>query len=43
MEPYIDEVQIFEEEDRVKPIHPVYVIPQGHVQDIKRYFAAKAK
>jgi protein farnesyltransferase subunit beta len=40
-EPYMDEVQIFEEEDRVVPIHPVYVIPQRHVDDIKRYFAGK--
>ncbi|KAB5518818.1 terpenoid cyclases/protein prenyltransferase alpha-alpha toroid [Coniochaeta sp. 2T2.1] len=39
--PYADEVQIFQDDDRVEPIHPVYVIPQKSVSDIKRYFLAK--
>jgi protein farnesyltransferase subunit beta len=39
--PYLDEVQIFEEDDRVVPIHPVYAIPHKSVDDIRRYFSAK--
>ena len=39
--PYADEVQIFQDEDRVEPIHPVYAIPQTSVNDIRRYFSAK--
>ncbi|KAF9876197.1 farnesyltransferase beta subunit ram1 [Colletotrichum karsti] len=33
--------QIFDEEDRVGTIHPVYTIPQESVDDMKAYFAAK--
>jgi protein farnesyltransferase subunit beta len=39
--PYTDEPQIFEENDRVVPIHPVYAIPQKSVDDVKHYFSAK--
>lgn len=38
VEPYMDGVQVFEEEDRLQPIHPVYVIPQRHVENVQRYF-----
>lgn len=34
----MDEVQVFEEEDRLEPVHPVYVIPQRHVENVQRYF-----
>jgi len=39
--PYLDEVQIFGDEDRVGSVHPVYTIPSRRVDDIKAYFAAK--
>jgi protein farnesyltransferase subunit beta len=38
---YLDDVQIFEEEDQVVPIHPVYAIPYQSVADIRRYFSVK--
>lgn len=34
--------QIFDEEDRVATMHPVYVIPQHKVDEIRRYFGEKA-
>jgi len=39
--PYFEEVQIFDDEDRVGTIHPVYTIPERRVDEIKAYFAAK--
>jgi protein farnesyltransferase subunit beta len=37
--PYMEGEQIFDEEDRVCTMHPVYVIPQHKVEEIKSYFA----
>jgi protein farnesyltransferase subunit beta len=37
----VPDYQIFDEEDRVKPIDPVYAIPQEKRNDIMAYFAAK--
>ncbi|KAH6894121.1 terpenoid cyclases/protein prenyltransferase alpha-alpha toroid [Thelonectria olida] len=37
--PYMEGEQIFDEEDRVCTMHPVYVIPQHKVDEIKSYFA----
>lgn len=39
--PYLGEAQIFDEQDRLVPLHPLYAIPLGRVADIKRYFDAK--
>ncbi|KAK4232470.1 protein farnesyltransferase subunit beta [Podospora fimiseda] len=39
--PYLDEEQIFDPKDRVRPIHPVYAIPQQHVRAVKKYFGEK--
>lgn len=39
--PYLDEVQVFDEQDRIVPLHPVYAIPSECVSDIKAYFDAK--
>lgn len=39
--PYLDEVQVFDEQDRLVPLHPVYAIPADCVADIKAYFGAK--
>jgi hypothetical protein len=30
-------VQVFNEEDRVKPLHPVYVIPEGAAENMMEY------
>ncbi|KAJ9151414.1 Protein farnesyltransferase subunit beta [Pleurostoma richardsiae] len=38
---YTEEVQIFDEQDRVNPVHPVYTIPERCVTEMKSYFAAK--
>lgn len=39
--PYLDEVHIYEDNDRVAAIHPVYAIPQRSVDGVKRYFSGK--
>lgn len=39
--PFSEDEQIFDEEDRVRPVHPVYVIPQDTVEAARRYFTAK--
>ncbi|KAK3303427.1 terpenoid cyclases/protein prenyltransferase alpha-alpha toroid [Chaetomium strumarium] len=39
--PYLDGVQIFDNKDRVRPIHPVYAIPQQNVRAMKEYFQQK--
>jgi protein farnesyltransferase subunit beta len=39
--PYLDEVQVCGDDDRVGTIHPVYTIPERRVDEIKAYFAAK--
>ncbi|KAL1857000.1 hypothetical protein VTK73DRAFT_8158 [Phialemonium thermophilum] len=39
--PYRDEPQIFDERDRLLPVHPVYVIPQSSQESIRDYFLAK--
>ncbi|KAK4190845.1 protein farnesyltransferase subunit beta [Podospora australis] len=39
--PYLDGEQIFDAKDRVRPIHPVYAIPQPNVRAIQAYFRAK--
>ncbi len=36
--PYLDGLQVFDNKDRVRPIHPVYAIPQQSVRAIKGYF-----
>lgn len=36
--PYLDGPQIFDNADRVRPIHPVYAIPQQSVRAIREYF-----
>lgn len=39
--PYLDEAQVFDEEGRLEPLHPLYTLPVGRVADIKQYFDAK--
>ncbi|KAI1039378.1 hypothetical protein LB505_002748 [Fusarium chuoi] len=39
--PYMDGEQIFDEEDRVATVHPVYVIPQHKVEAMQSYFSSK--
>lgn len=40
--PYMEGEQIFDEEDRVCTIHPVYVMPQHKVEEVQSYFATKS-
>ena len=41
--PFIDDNdQIFEDSDRVRPIHPAYAIPQKNVNGIRAYFQGKS-
>lgn len=37
--PYLDGLQVFDNKDRVRPIHPVYAIPQPNVRAVQDYFA----
>ncbi|KAL2150785.1 hypothetical protein VTH82DRAFT_7348 [Thermothelomyces myriococcoides] len=39
--PYLDGPQIFDSKDRVRPIHPVYAIPQPCIRAMKDYFDMK--
>lgn len=39
--PYLDEVQVFDDQDRLVPLHPVYAVPAECVADIKAYFGSK--
>ncbi|KAJ4422219.1 CAAX farnesyltransferase (FTase) subunit beta [Gnomoniopsis sp. IMI 355080] len=39
--PDLDGVQVFDEQDRIAPLHPVYAVPAECVADIKAYFGAK--
>ncbi|KAK4200864.1 putative farnesyltransferase subunit beta [Triangularia verruculosa] len=39
--PYLEGEQVFEAGDRVRAVHPVYVIPQAAVRGMKGYFRAK--
>ena len=41
--PYVEDdgVQVFEHGDLVRPIHPVYTIPQEAQQGMREYFLAK--
>ena len=39
--PYLDGVQVYDNQDRVRPIHPVYAIPQRNVRVMKEYFEGK--
>lgn len=39
--PYLDEMQVFDERDRIVPLHPVYAVPVECAADIKAYFDAK--
>ncbi|RCI15829.1 hypothetical protein L249_2779 [Ophiocordyceps polyrhachis-furcata BCC 54312] len=39
--PFAKGEQIFEEEDRLQPIHPIYAIPKHKVASCQQYFASK--
>ena len=40
-EPLRDVTQIYDEEDRVRTSHPVFVIPEGAAEDARTHFATK--
>jgi protein farnesyltransferase subunit beta len=39
--PYLEQAQIFHQGDRVRPIHPVYAIPQQNQRAMRNYFLSK--
>lgn len=39
--PFAEGKQIFDDGDRVTPLHPVYVIPQEKVNAVREYFLSK--
>jgi protein farnesyltransferase subunit beta len=40
-EQFIEEGQVYNEEDRVRTLHPVFVIPDGAAEEIREYFVSK--
>jgi protein farnesyltransferase subunit beta len=40
-EPIIEDSQIFDEKDRVTPLHPIFVIPEGVAEKTRAYFSSK--
>jgi len=40
-EPVFEGDQVYDEEDRVEPIHPVFVIPKNAAETMRKYFASK--
>jgi protein farnesyltransferase subunit beta len=40
-EQFIEEGQVYNEEDRVRALHPVFVIPDGSAEETREYFASK--
>ncbi|KAK4147551.1 terpenoid cyclases/protein prenyltransferase alpha-alpha toroid [Dichotomopilus funicola] len=41
--PYLDGPRVFDNDDCVRPIHPIYAIPQGSVRAIRAYFGEKGQ
>lgn len=39
--PHLEENQVYNEQDRVSPIDPVYVIPEGKRKEIMSYFSSR--
>lgn len=39
--PFVDGDQVHDDKDRVRPIHPVYAIPQECKNAMRGYFVAK--
>jgi protein farnesyltransferase subunit beta len=39
--PYLDGLQIFDNADRVRPVHPVYAIPQQCVRAMREHFRGR--
>ena len=40
-EPIVEASQIYDEEDRVGTLHPVFVIPEGAAEATRAFFASK--
>jgi len=38
-----DDTQIYEEVDRVRTLHPVFVIPEGAAEATRAYFSSKGE
>ncbi|KAH8811997.1 terpenoid cyclases/protein prenyltransferase alpha-alpha toroid [Xylogone sp. PMI_703] len=41
VEPIVKETQVYDEEDRVKTVHPVFAVPQGVAERTRTYYASK--
>ncbi|RYP92866.1 hypothetical protein DL770_001037 [Monosporascus sp. CRB-9-2] len=39
--PLVNDIQVFDEDDRINPIDPVYAVPQSRREDIMAFFTAK--
>jgi protein farnesyltransferase subunit beta len=40
-EPIVEHSQIFDEEDRIGTLHPVFVIPQGTAEEMRAHFTSR--
>jgi protein farnesyltransferase subunit beta len=40
-EQFREEGQVYDEEDRVGTLHPVFVIPEGAAEEARAYFVSK--
>lgn len=40
-EVFVEEIQIYDEEDRVKTLHPVFALPENVPERTRAYFIAK--
>ena len=38
---FVEESQIYDEEDRVRTLHPVFVISEGAAEEMRAYFSSK--
>ena len=41
VEPYVGESQVYEEEDRVATLHPIFVVPEGVAEATRAHFTSK--
>ncbi|RFU31676.1 hypothetical protein B7463_g4703, partial [Scytalidium lignicola] len=41
VEPIVEETQVYDEEDRVKTVHPIFVVPEGVAERTRTYYASK--
>lgn len=42
-EVFREETQIYDEVDRIRTLHPVFVIPEGAAEEMRAYFSSKGR